>query len=575
MAIRPAERTRRCHAAPMNWSALAPGLAQFRDYRRSWLRGDIAAGLTVAAYLVPQVMAYATIAGFSPVVGLWASLLPLAIYAVLGSSRQLSIGPESTTALMTATALAPLAAGDAGRYAALAAMLAVLVGVFCFVGGLIRLGFIAELLSRPVLVGYMTGVAFIMIGSQLGKLTGVSVHGDGIIDQVRSLAGSIHDVRWPTLVFSAAVLAVLMALARWFPRYPGPFIAVLLATVAVAALSLDHMGIRVIGQVPAGLPTFGLQTIPWHDVGTLAAVAGGVAIVAYSDTVLTARTFAGRQREPVDPNAELRALGAINVGAGFSHGFPVSSSASRTALSDLVGGRTQVYSLVALALVLVVMLTAHGLLAMFPTAALGALVVFAALRLIDIGEYRRLARFRHSEFVLALLTAVAVLGLGVLYGVLAAVGLSILDLLRRVARPHDSVQGFVPGVAGMHDIEDYPEARLEPGLLVYRYDAPLFFANAEDFRTRAMAAVDDNPDPVQWFVLNAEANVDVDLTALDALDQLRRDLAARGIVFAMARVKQDLRVMLAAAGLLDKIGEDHIYPTLPTAVDAYRDRRTA
>ena len=575
MAIRPAERTRRCHAAPMNWSALAPGLAQFRDYRRSWLRGDIAAGLTVAAYLVPQVMAYATIAGFSPVVGLWASLLPLAIYAVLGSSRQLSIGPESTTALMTATALAPLAAGDAGRYAALAAMLAVLVGVFCFVGGLIRLGFIAELLSRPVLVGYMTGVAFIMIGSQLGKLTGVSVHGDGIIDQVRSLAGSIHDVHWPTLVFSAAVLAVLMALARWFPRYPGPFIAVLLATVAVAALSLDHMGIRVIGQVPAGLPTFGLQTIPWHDVGTLAAVAGGVAIVAYSDTVLTARTFAGRQREPVDPNAELRALGAINVGAGFSHGFPVSSSASRTALSDLVGGRTQVYSLVALALVLVVMLTAHGLLAMFPTAALGALVVFAALRLIDIGEYRRLARFRHSEFVLALLTAVAVLGLGVLYGVLAAVGLSILDLLRRVARPHDSVQGFVPGVAGMHDIEDYPEARLEPGLLVYRYDAPLFFANAEDFRTRAMAAVDDNPDPVQWFVLNAEANVDVDLTALDALDQLRRDLAARGIVFAMARVKQDLRVMLAAAGLLDKIGEDHIYPTLPTAVDAYRDRRTA
>ncbi|MFN8032919.1 MAG: sulfate permease [Mycobacterium sp.] len=559
----------------MNWSAIAPGLAQFRGYRRSSLRGDVAAGLTVAAYLVPQVMAYATIAGLSPVVGLWAALLPLALYAFFGSSRQLSTGPESTTALMTATALAPMAAGDAGRYAALAATLAVLVGVFCLFGGLIRLGFLSELLSRPVLVGYMTGVAVIMIVSQLGKLTGVALHGNGIIDQFRSLAGSIHDLHLPTLMFSAAVLVVLIALARWLPRYPGPFIAILLATAVVAIFSLDDKGIRVIGQVPSGLPSFGLTAVPWHDVETLAAVAGGVAIVAFSDTVLTARTFAARQRESIDASAELRALGLGNLGAGLSHGFPVSSSASRTALADLVGGRTQMYSIVTLGFLLIVMLTAHGLLAMFPTAALGALVVFAALRLIDIAEFRRLARFRGSELILALLTAVAVLGLGVLYGVLGAVGLSILDLLRRVARPHDSVQGFVPGLAGMHDIEDYPEARLEPGLLMYRYDAPLFFANAEDFRTRAMAAVEDNPDPVQWFVLNSEANVDVDLTALDALDQLRQDLNARGIVFAMARVKQDLRVMLQAAGLLDKIGEDNIYPTLPTAVDAYRHRRTA
>lgn len=559
----------------MNWTALAPGLAQFRGYRPSWLRGDIAAGLTVAAYLVPQVMAYATIAGLSPVAGLWAAILPLAIYAVLGTSRQLSAGPESTTALMTATALAPLAGGDPGRYAALAAMLAVLVGVFCLVGGLIRLGFLADLLSRPVLIGYMTGVAVIMIGSQLGKLTGAPVTGDGIVDQVRSLVSSLDHVHGPTLAFSAAVLVALLALARWLPRYPGPFIAVLLATLVVVVFSLQDKGIRVVGQVPEGLPAFGLTLIPWHDVGTLAAVAGGVAIVAYSDTVLTARTFAARQRGYVDPNAELRALGVCNIGSGLSHGFPVSSSASRTALADLVGGRTQVYSLVALGLLLVVMLTAHGLLAEFPTAALGALVVYAALRLIDLGEFRRLARFRRSEFILALLTTVAVLGLGVLYGVLAAIGLSILDLLRRVARPHDSVLGFVPGLAGMHDITDYPEARLEPGLLVYRYDAPLFFANAQDFRARAMAAVDENPDPVEWFVLNSEANVDVDLTALDALDQLRADLAARGIIFAMARVKQELKVLLENAGLLDRIGEDHIYPTLPTAVEAYRNRHTA
>jgi high affinity sulfate transporter 1 len=558
----------------MNWTAVAPGLVQVRGYRRSWLRSDVLAGLTVAAYLVPQVMAYATVAGLPAVVGLWAAVAPLAIYALLGTSRQLSAGPESTTALMTATALGPLAGGDAARYAGLAALLALLVGVICLVGGLIRLGFLADLLSRPVLVGYMTGVAVIMIASQSGKVIGVAVTGDEFVPQIRSLAQVIGQAHWPTVVFSAAVLAVLFGLARLFPRSPGPLIAMLLATAAVAVFSLERNGIRVIGDVPAGLPSVGFGGIPWQDVGTLAAAAGGIAIVGFSDNVLTARTFAARRGEHIDANAELRALGACNLGAGMSHGLPVSCSGSRTAVGDLVGSRTQLYSVVALAVLLIVMLTAHGVLAKFPTAALGALVVFAALRLIDVGEYRRLAKFRRSELMLALLTAAGVLGLGVLYGVVAAVALSILDLLRRVARPHDSVLGFVPGVAGMHDIDDYPQAQLEPGLLIYRYDAPLFFANAENFRTRAMAAVESNPDAVEWFVVNAEANVEVDLTALDALDQLREDLNRRGIVFGMARVTWHLREALQAAGLLDKIGEDHIFMTLPTAVAAYRNRRT-
>lgn len=557
------------------WAAVAPGLAQFRGYRRSWLRGDVMAGLTVAAYLVPQGMAYATLAGLAPVAGLWASLLPLLIYAVMGSSRYLSAGPESSTALMTASALAPLAAGDSGRYAMLAAALAGLVGVLCVAAGLLRLGFIADLLSRPVLIGYMAGVALIMVAGQLGRLTGTTVTGDGFIAEVRSLAHALPNVHWPTLALSAAVLAALLVLARIVPRAPGPFIAVALASAAVAVFSLDRHGIGVIGAVPEGLPPVGLSSVPLSDLATLAAASGGVALVAFSDSMLNARVFAARKGETIDANAELRALGLCNMGSAVCHGFPVSSSASRTALGELAGARTQMYSLVALSLLLAVMLFAHGLLATFPTAALGAMVVYAAVRLIDIAAFRRLAKFRRSELILALLTACAVLIFGVLYGVLAAVGLSILDLLRRVARPHDSVLGFVPGVAGMHDIADYPQAQLEPGLLVYRYDAPLFFANAEDFRTRAMAAVDANPDPVRWFVLNAEANVEVDLTALDAVDQLRRDLTRRGIVFAMARVTWHLRVALDAAGLLDTIGEDHIFPTLPTAVQAYRSRRTA
>lgn len=552
----------------------APGVAQFLGYERSWLRGDVVAGVTVAAYLVPQVMAYATVAGLEPVVGLWAALVPLAVYAVLGSSRQLSVGPESTTALMTATALAPLAAGDPGRYAVLAAAAALLVGVICFVAGLVRLGLLADLLSRPVLIGYMAGVAAIMIASQLGKVSGVDVEGEEFLDQIRSFISGLDGVHWPTIILSASVLVVLLVFAWLTPRIPGPLIAILAAAFVVSFFSLHRNGIKVVGDIPSGLPIPGFTAIPLADLTAMVIPVAGVAIVAFSDNVLTARTFAVRNEYDIDANAELRALGVCNIGAGLMHGFPVSSSGSRTALGDAVGSRTQLYSIVMLLAVLVVMLFGQGVLATFPAAALGALVVYAALRLVDVPEFKRLARFRHSELILALATTAAVLVLGVLYGVLVAIVLSILDLLRRVARPHDAIQGFVPGVAGMHDIDDYPEADVEPGLLVYRYDAPLFFANAENFRERALAAVDEFEGAVEWFVLNAEANVEVDLTALDALGQLRADLQRRGIVFAMARVKQELRDELEAAGLLDKIGEDHIFMTLPTAVEAYRNRRT-
>jgi SulP family sulfate permease len=554
--------------------SILPGVEQFRGYERSWLRGDVVAGVTVAAYLVPQVMAYATVAGLPPVVGLWAALAPLAIYAVLGSSRQLSVGPESTTALMTATALAPLAAGDPGRYAVLAAVAALLVGAICFVAGLVRLGFIADLLSHPVLIGYMAGVAAIMIGGQLGKVTGAPVEGEEFLDQVRSFVGALNEVHWPTIVLSVSVLVVLLVLGQLTPKLPGPLLAILVAALIVSVFSLQRNGIKTVGEIPSGLPTPGIPGIPIADLMTLLVPAAGIAIVAFNDNVLTARTFAVRHGQDIDANAELRALGVSNVGAGLTQGFPVSSSGSRTALGDAVGSRTQLYSVVMLVAVLAVMLFGRGVLATFPTAALGALVVYAALRLIDVPEFKRLGRFRRRELFLALATTVAVLVFGVLYGVLVAIGLSILELLQRIARAHDGVLGFVPGVAGMHDVDDYPEAKLEPGLLVYRYDAPLFFANAENFRERAMTSVNDFPGEVEWFLLNAEANVEVDLTALDALDQLRTELKRRGIKFAMARVKQDLRDQLEAAGLIDKIGEDNIFPTLPTAVDAYRKRRT-
>ncbi|MGV0811309.1 sulfate permease [Mycolicibacterium boenickei] len=553
-------------------ATVAPGLADLRGYQRSWLRGDVVAGVTVAAYLVPQVMAYATVAGLPPVAGLWAALVPMAVYALLGSSRQLSVGPESTTALMTATALAPLAIGDPGRYAAIAAVLAVFVGAICLLAGLCGLGFLADLLSRPVLVGYMAGVALIMISGQLGKVTGIEVDGDEFIDQVRSFVSGLGSVHGPTLALSVAVLALLLVLYRLSARFPGPLAAVLAATAVVWLFSLEDRGIRVVGGIPAGLPTPTLPAVPMTELAALVIPALGIAVVAFSDNALTGRAFAARKGETIDANAELRALGVCNLTTGVTHGFPVSSSGSRTALGDLLGSRTQLYSLVMLATVLLVMLAGRDLLENFPMAALGALVVYAALRLIDVAEFRRLARFRRSELILAVATTVAVLGIGVLYGVLVAIALSLTDTLRRIARPHDSVLGYVPGVAGMHDVDDYPDAQLVPGLVVYRYDAPLFFANAEDFRERALAAVEAAPGKVEWFVYNAEANVDPDLTAVDALEQLRRNLTERGIVFAMARVKSDLRDDLVAAGFIDRVGADRIFPTLPTAVEAFRNR---
>ncbi len=551
----------------MRVAAPLQGLRQLRAYRRTWLRGDVLAGITVAAYLIPQVMAYAGLAGLQPVAGLWAILPTLAIYAVLGSSRQLSVGPESTTALMTATVVAPLAAGDPGRYAALAALLAVAVGALSVLAWVLRLGFVADLLSQPILVGYMAGVAVIMIIGQLEKVTGVPVEGASLPAEVVSFARNLDEIHVGTFILAMASLLLLFALRWRFPQLPGPLIVVLLATAAVVVFDLQARGLAVVGAVPSAFPRPSLP--PLDDLGQLLVPAMGVLLVGYTDNVLTGRAFAARAGDEVDANQELLALGAANVGAGLFQGFPVSSSGSRTAIGAASGSRTQLHSLVALASVVCVLLFLRPLLAHFPSAALGAIVMYAAVLLIDVAGFRRLASFRRSELMLALAALAGVLVFDILYGILVAVGLSVAELLTRVARPHDAVLGAVPGLAGMHDVDDYPEAKTIPGLVIYRYDSPLFFANAQDFKRRALSAVDAQTERVDWFVLNMEANVEVDITALDAVEELRAELNRRGIVFALARVKQDLLEYLQAFGLVEKIGPDRLFPTLPTAVAAY------
>jgi sulfate permease, SulP family len=548
-----------------------PGLRQLWGYQKSWLRGDILAGITVAAYLIPQCMAYGELVGVEPVVGLWTILPAMFIYALFGSSRQLSVGPESTTAVMTAAAIAPLLLADGSNYGVLTATLAILVGAICAVGYIARLGFLANLLSKPILVGYMAGVAVIMIAGQLGKISGMSISGTTVFEQVSQFIQQIDRVQPITLILAGLVLVFLFAIGHLFPNAPTPLLAVLICTAAVAIFDLERQGLAVVGTIPAGLPQFNLPNFP-TQLPALLSSALGIAIVGYSDNVLTARSFAVRHHYNVDANQELLALGLANLGAGLMQGFPVSSSGSRTVIGDNLGSKTQIFSLVAMGVVISVLLWLRPVLALFPKAALGAIVIFAAFKLIEIPEFMRLYRFRQSEFFLAIITTFGVLVTDILVGVAIAVGLSVIELLSRLAHPHDAVQGTVPNLPGLHDINDWEGATTIPGLVIYRYDAPLCFANAEDFKYRALKSIDLETTPVEWFVLNTEAIAEIDITAMDMLEELYDDLAARGITFAMARVKQDLYAQLKQSPLLKKISEKRIYLTLHTMILGFESR---
>ncbi|MDJ0589077.1 MAG: solute carrier family 26 protein [Pleurocapsa sp. MO_226.B13] len=554
-------------------SIALPGLKKLLSYRREWLRGDVLAGLTVAAYLIPQCMAYGELAGVEPVAGLWAILPPMIIYALFGSSPQLSIGPESSTAVMTAVAIAPLAAARSDAYISLAALLAIVMGLVCIVGYFARLGFLADLLSKPILIGYMAGIALIMIGGQLGKIGKIEIEADTFFAQVGEFIGKLELAHAPTLILSILVLIFLFAFQRRFPNLPIPLIAVLLSTAAVAIFNLDARGVAIVGEIPAGLPHFALPQVSIQDLSSLVASAVGISLVGYSDNVLTARVFANRNNYKIDANQELLALGVANFGNGLMQGFPISSSGSRTVIGDSVGSKSQLFSLVAMIAVIFVLLFLRPVLALFPKAALGAIVIYAATKLIEVSEFMRLYKFRRSEFIIAIITTIAVLATDILVGVGIAVSLSVIELFSRVARPHDAVLGTVPSLAGFHDIDDWEGATTVPGLVIYRYDAPLCFANAENFKQRSLEAIEAEQVPVEWLILNMEANVEIDITAIDMLFELRDELAAQNITFAMARVKQDLYLELKRAGFIEHISPKHIYPTLRRAIAAFKQRQ--
>lgn len=554
-----------------------PGLALIKGFSPALLRTELIVAVTVFAVLVPSAMAYGDLAGVTPVAGLYVALGAMVMYALFGTSKQVIMGPEATAAIMTATAVAPLAGGDAARYAALAALLALLVGVVALLARVARLGFITDLLSKPVLVGYILGATLIVIGSQLGKMFGIKLQSDQFFRQVLELISRLDEAHLLTVAIGAVCMTTLLIIRRVNRALPGPLIVVVGAIVASAVFDFAAKGVAVVGAVPAGLPSIAIPAVTVQDIFALLPAALALTILIYADEILTSRVFAAKHGQKIDANQEFVAIGAANIASGLLTGFPSALSASRTTVCDQMGGKSQWVGLIAAALTIIFLLFFTPLLAPLPTAALGAIIIVASLGLIDIAAFRFLRQVRPAEFWLAAVTALGVLTVGVLQGILVAVALSLITILYRIARPHDALLDDVDAAGGTvyRGVADKATALTEPGLIVYRFDAPLIFANAAFFSERLAELVANAGPGLQCLVLDAEAISDFDSTAAEALENLDADLERLGVEFWIARANEPLCDLLTATGLTKRLGSEHIYPSVRAAVAAYHAQFSA
>ena len=560
---------------PGSLSEALPGVAMVREYDRALLRSDLVAGAIVAVVAVPSSLAMGELAGLPVVFGLYATFLPLVGYAIFGSSRHLVVGPDATLATLTAATVAPMAivdgTTDPARYAALAAALALTMGAILFLAGMLRLGFVADFFGKPVLLGYINGIALTVIAGQLGKMFGLDIDSDDFVAILEEFFSEMTDASGATVALSAALLALALGVKRFVPRVPAPVVVLLAGLIAGSVLDVDELGIAVVGEVEQGLPPIGFPDVSFGDYTDLVLPAVSLALIAFADGIATVRTFAAKHGYDVDANAELRGFGTASLLAGVSSAFPVSSSGSRTAVNDDSGGRSQMMGLAAAAVVGLFLLFLMPLIEPLPKAALGVIVVVAALGLFNIGSVWRLRHVRPAEVGLAISAFLGVLLFGVVGGIVVAIGLSVGVFLYRAARPHDAVLGKVEDADGYHDIERWEDVQTVPGLIVYRFDAPLFFVNSEYLRQRVLALVAASDD-VEWVVLNAEAWVYLDATAIDTLKQLQAELAARDVALAFARLKGRQREIFEETGLTEHVGESRFFPTVRSAVAAFESR---
>jgi high affinity sulfate transporter 1 len=550
-----------------------PGLRLLSSYERGWLPRDVMAGLVLTTLLVPQGMAYAELAGLPAITGLYTSIMCLLGYAALGPSKILVLGPDSSLGPMIAATVLPLvsANGDPARAVELSSMLALLVGAIMVLGGIARLGFIADLLSKPTMIGYMNGLAVTILVGQLPKLFGFSTDANGLVDEARAFVNGVADGETVGAALAVGVLGLIVigGLQRVLPKLPSVLMAVIVSILVAAVFNLDQHGVKLVGALPQGFPPLTVPNVGWSDMSLLVGGAAGIALVSLADTIATSSAFADRSGEEVQGSQEMIGIGTANIAAGLFQGFPVSTSGSRTAVAEQAGAKTQVTGLVGAAAITLMLLFVPGLLRDLPQPTLAAVVIAASLSLADIPGVVRLWHQRRAEFLLSIAAFAGVALLGVLPGIVVAVVLSVADVFRRSWWPYQTQLGRVEGVPGFHDVRSYPDAELLPGIVIFRFDAPLFFANQRTFRDqlRKLAAADPPP---KWIVVAAEPITDVDTTAADMLEDLDEAINARGVSLVFAEMKDPVRRKVERYGLTRTIDPEHFFPTIRSAVNAYR-----
>jgi len=558
-------------AGEAGWGRWLPGLRTMREYQAAWLRHDVVAGLVLTTMLVPVGIAYAVASGLPGIHGLYATMVPLLAYALFGPSRILVLGPDSSLAAVILAVVLPLSGGDPLRAVALAGMMAIVSGAVCILAGVARLGFVTELLSKPIRYGYMNGIALTVLISQLPKLFGFSIEFDGPLKGVWTIVAAVKDgmANWTALTVGAGTLLVILLL-KGRKRIPGILIAVVGATVVVGALDLAaRAGVSVLGSLPQGLPGFAIPWITYADIGPVLVGGCAVALVSFADTSVLSRVYAARTRRYVDPNQEMVGLGVANLAAGFFQGFPISSSSSRTPVAEAAGSRTQLTGVVGALTVALLLVAAPDALRNLPTSALAAVVIASAIGLIEVNDLRRIYRIQRWEFWLSIACTIGVAVLGAIPGIGLAIVIAVIEFLWDGWRPHSAVLGRAEGVKGYHDITRYPGARRIPGLVLFRWDAPLFFANAELFQDRVLDAVATSPTAVHRLVVAAEPVTSVDVTAADMLAELDETLHAAGVELCFAEMKDPVKDKLKRFGLFAQLGEEVFFPTLGAAVSRY------